>query len=231
MLIKENWFYKTSEIDDNKIEVWPWVVAYFFDDWKKILDIYLWENSIIEFYWLLNDSNEHNVNFYQNENNSAFKANYLLLWVDSDKIKSRIYSKVSSNNSSTDIKILSLVWNNWDIDIDWIVEIDKWYKSIKWHLVEENIFLWKSWKIRWVPTLLVRSDDVEASHACKIEKISDDDLFYLRSRWLFKNDALNMVLESKINTVFNNLSYIDKIFYLELIDGVFDFLKTKLTNK
>ncbi len=231
MLITENRFYKTSEFDDNKIEIWSWVVAYFFDDWKKSLDIYLWENSSIEFYWLLNESNNHEINFYQNHDNSSLKANYLLLSVDNDKIKSRIYSRVSSNKSDTDIKILSLVWNNWDIDIDWIVEIDKWFKAIKWHLVEENLFLWKTWKIRWIPTLLVRSDDVEASHACKIEKISDDDLFYLRSRGLMKNDALNMVLESKVNTVFNNLMFIDKIFYLELIDCVFEFLKTKLTNK
>ncbi|MBT3727553.1 hypothetical protein HOG21_08115 [bacterium] len=33
-----------------------------------------------------------------------------------------------------------------------------------------------------MPTLLVRSDDVKASHSCKMERISDEKLFYLRSR-------------------------------------------------
>ena len=41
---------------------------------------------------------------------------------------------------------------------------------------EENIFLGENGVIKWIPSLLVATKDVKASHALKIEKISDDDL-------------------------------------------------------
>lgn len=229
MIIKENWFYMISNISSWEIVVWEWVVAYFFDDWKNNVDVYLWKNSYVEFYGLLNSENNHNISFYQNEFYSKLKVNYLLMSFD-NSIKSKIYSKTSSDNSEVDIKILSLVWENWNIDIDGIVEIDEWYKKIKWHLLEENIFLANTWKIRWVPTLLVRSDDVEASHACKIERINDDELFYLRSRGLNRNDSLNIILESKIKVIFSCLSMIDKWFHQELLENIINLLTEKMTN-
>ncbi len=231
MLIKENGFYLLSDLNSKEIEISSWVVASFFDDWNSDIDVYIWEWSNIEFYWFLKNDNTHNINFYQNSDFSKLKVNYLLVSYDSYEIKSKIYSKVLSNNSYVDIHILSLVWNNWSIDIDWIVEIDKWFQKIKGHLLEENIFLWSSWKIRWVPTLLVRSDDVEASHACKIEKINDDNLFYLRSRGLDKSDSVSMLLESKIKVLFNCLSMIDKSFYWELIEEILEITNNKLSNK
>lgn len=231
MLIKENGFYLLSNLNSWKIEIWDWVVATFFDDWHSDIDVCIWEWSNIEFYWFLKGDNIHNINFYQNSNSSKLKVNYLLVSYDSSEIKSKIYSKILSNSSNVDIHILSLVWNEWIIDIDWIVEIDKWFHKIKWHLLEENIFLWSKWKIRWVPTLLVRSDDVEASHACKIEKINDEELFYLRSRWLKKSDSVSMLIESKIKILFSCLSMIDKSFYWELLEEILEITNNKLTNK
>lgn len=70
------------------------------------------------------------------------------------------------------------------------------------YLTEENIFVGKSGKVRGLPTLLVHSDDVKAAHACNMEKISDEKLFYLRSRGLPREDATVLMLESYIAKVF-----------------------------
>lgn len=228
MLIKENGFYLLSDLNSWNIEIWNWVVASFFDNGNSDIDIYIWEGANVEFYWFLKNDNTHNINFYQDSDSSKLKVNYLLISYDSSEIKSKVHSKILSNNSDVDIHILSLVWNEWSINIDWIVEIDKWFHKIKWHLLEENIFVWSKWKIRGVPTLLVRSDDVEASHACKIEKINDEDLFYLRSRWLERSDSVSMLIESKIKVLFDCLSMIDKGFYWELLEEILEITNNKL---
>jgi len=87
--------------------------------------------------------------------------------------------------------------------------------------------LWESWKIKWIPTLLVRSDDVEASHACKIEKISNDKLFYLKSRWVEEKSALMLLLEANIKSIFSCLSMLDNDFYTNLILKITDIINKK----
>ena len=74
--------------------------------------------------------------------------------------------------------------------------------------------------VKWIPTLLVRSDDVKASHACKMERISDEKLFYLRSRWLGKDNALNMIIEAKIENLFSCLRMYDKDVYEETLENI-----------
>ena len=46
-----------------------------------------------------------------------------------------------------------------------------------------------------------------------MERISDEKLFYLRSRWLHKKNALNMMIDSYINELFSWLELIDKDFF------------------
>ena len=77
--------------------------------------------------------------------------------------------------------------------------------------------MWEKASIVWIPTLLVRSDDVKAKHSCSIEKISDSKLFYLRSRWIKKNNALQMMIEGYIFDLFKCLNMIEWDFYEKLI--------------
>lgn len=219
MLIEKNWFYKFDQENYDEIIISKWVIASIFFNWDKGLKIYLQENSSLEFFSYFSYSQNSEIEFFQKFDNSKLKIRSLIFSRD-NSIKTKIYSKISSNNSSSDIKILSLVSDNWNIDLDWIVEIDSWYKKIKWYLVEKNLFLWNTWKIRWIPTLLVRSDDVEAGHSCTIEKISNDELFYLRSRWIDKWNAISLILDSKVNSIFSCLWMYDKIFFDELLEKI-----------
>jgi len=150
---------------------------------------------------------------------------YLIYSDHPEENKIKIRSEISWNNNSSDVKILSIVWENWNINLDWIVKIWENIKGVKWKLIEENIFLWEKWKIRWIPSLIVESNDVEASHACKIEKISDEQLFYLRSRWIWKDNALSMIISAKIFDLFKCLNMINKEFYEELIDNILKRIK------
>ncbi len=233
MRITKNWFYKLSElvpklwfqepilreeiininVDDN-------IIVMFFDDLNQNIDMKIWENSRVEFYWVIENIDNFNINFLQNKKSSNLIVRYLLLSKNNEKIKTKIYSKLSSNNTKSDIHIISIVWNDWFIDLDWIIEIDKNIEKVDWKLLEENIFLWTTWKVKWLPTLLVRSNDVKASHACRIERINDEKIFYLRSRWIWKENSIFMMIESYILTMFKCISMVDKLFYKELLENI-----------
>ncbi len=238
MRIEKNWFYKLSELfnlpfskeipeEDGiyKIFIEKDLTVMFFDDLNKNIDIEIWENSRVEFYSVLENTNDFNINFLQNKDFSNLKVRYLLLSKDNEKLKAKIYSKLSANNVKSDVHIISIVWTNWFVDLDWIIEIDKWVKKVDWNLLEENIFLWSTWTVKWIPTLLVRSNDVKASHACRMERISDEKLFYLRSRWIWKENAIFMLVESYVTDMFRCISMIDDVFYKELFEKIIKKVK------
>ena len=220
MKITKNWLYKLWEIKENSIIIWDNLSVVLFDEWNTNRKIEIWCNSRVEIYGFL--SNIWEYNFYTKIvwENSILKIWYLLLSWHEEEINVKIYSEIWANYSKVDMKIISIVWNNWKINIDWILKINEWLKLITWNLEEENLFLWETWIINCIPSLFVKSDNVEASHSCKIERISDERLFYLRSRWISKNNALYMMIESYINTLFKCLWMLDKEFYTKIINNI-----------
>ncbi|MDD3145070.1 MAG: SufD family Fe-S cluster assembly protein [Candidatus Gracilibacteria bacterium] len=227
MIIDKNGFYDISNILDNEIIITENLVVSIYDDGKYTRKIYLGFDSIVEYFGFVHNPQINTIEFYQNEENSNLKVKYLHYSVDNKKIKSRIYSNIKSNKSKSDVKILSIIDEKGDIDLDGIIEISKGYEKIVGHLVEENLFLGESGKIKGVPTLLVRSDDVEASHACKIEKISNDKLFYLKSRGVEEKTALMLLLEANIKSIFSCLSMVDNDFYTNLILEITEIINKK----
>jgi hypothetical protein len=238
MNIQKNGFYKLSEFKTKKLIIEDNLSVIIFDDWvfypllggdawkaEGGININIWENSRVEFYWLLEKLEDYKINFIQNKNNSVLLIRYLLLSKDNNKLKTRIYSELAASFVKSNIHIISIVWNEGFIDIDWIIQINKDLTKAEWSLIEENLFLGNTWKVNGKPTLLVRSADVKASHACKMEKISDEKLFYLRSRWVWKENALTMMIDAKIIKLFTCLSMVDKNFYEKLVEKVIEKIK------
>jgi Fe-S cluster assembly protein SufD len=69
----------------------------------------------------------------------------------------------------------------------------------------------------------VRSNDVKAAHGCNIERISDDKLFYMRSRGVPKEDALKLMIGSYFERVFSELR-VKKSDFVEEIFAKFEAL-------
>jgi len=220
MKIIKNWFYKLSEFKTKELIIEENIVVSIFDDVNKNIDIEIWENSRVEFYSVLENKKDYKINFIQNKTNSDLRVNYLLLSKNNKNIKAKINSEINASHTTSNVKIISIIWNEWFVDLDWIIKIKKWVEKVDWNLEEENLFLWDTWKVKAIPTLLVRSNDVKASHSCKMERISDEKLFYLRSRWIWRENALSMIIEARIKSLFSNLSMIDNEFYEKLINNI-----------
>ncbi|MCR4335770.1 MAG: SufD family Fe-S cluster assembly protein [archaeon] len=52
-----------------------------------------------------------------------------------------------------------------------------------------------------IPGLEIKTDDVKASHSATVARIDEDELFYLESRGIPKNEAKNMIVKSFMDSV------------------------------
>jgi Fe-S cluster assembly scaffold protein SufB len=226
--ITKNWFYKISELnlESKEIIIWNNLQIAFYDDslLKSKLKVIIWKNSSLEYFSFFSEEWLFNRHFILKDEKSSVAVKSLI-FSENNKIESTITWELAENNSEINLDILSFAWENWEIKLDWILQINEELKWVKWRLDEENIFLWDSWKISGIPTLLVSTNDVEASHSCKMEKISDDKLFYLRSRWVEKENALKIMIEAKIKNLYRCLEIYNKEFYDEVIETILNKIK------
>lgn len=206
MQITKSWFYNLEDFwEISRFEISDWLKIIALDNWKTSKEIIVWKDVDLKICWFLEKEENYEIVFRQIWEKSNLEVNYLNLAKDSEKIKAKIHSKIESNFSQSDVFVSSICWDNWEVDLDWIIELAPNFRKMAWHLTEENIFLWDKGRVRWIPALLVKSNEVEASHACKIEKISEEDLFYLRSRWIDKQNASFILVESKVKNIFKNM--------------------------
>ncbi|MBP7773495.1 SufD family Fe-S cluster assembly protein [Candidatus Gracilibacteria bacterium] len=147
-------------------------------------------------YGVISGQNTYNLEFVTESGESTIR---LLLLAGADKkLETTIYSRLTSSQTITNIHILSLVSDAGIIELNGTVQIHENITKVKGHILEENIFLGSKGNIRGIPSLLVHSDDVEAGHAARIERVSDEKLYYLRARGIPKDDATVMMIESSV---------------------------------
>ena len=219
MQITKSWFYNLEDFwEISRFEISDWLKIIALDNWKTSKEIIVWKDVDLKICWFLEKEENYEIVFRQIWEKSNLEVNYLNLAKNSEKIKAKIHSKIESNFSQSDVFVSSICWDTWEVDLDWIIELAPNFRKMAWHLTEENIFLWDKGRVRWIPALLVKSNEVEASHACKIEKISEEDLFYLRSRWIDKQNASFILVESKVKNIFKNME--NEEIYPDLIEKI-----------
>lgn len=113
----------------------------------------------------------------------------------------------------SEIHILSLAETGGEVLLDSAIDIQEGVKQAVGRLKERHIFLGSAGKIRGIPALVVHSDDIEASHALAIDRISDEELFYLRSRGFSRDDATGLLLDGAVSEIFEGLSRLDEEAY------------------
>ena len=222
MNITKDWFYKVSE--EIEITIWDNLTVALFDDWETLEKIYVWENSTLEYFSFFSEHLIYRKHFLSEKQNSKVEVKSLI-YAEENTIDAQILWELSTNKTQNFTDILSFAWENGEVKLDWVLQINSALKEVKWRLDEENIFLWESGKISWIPTLLVETNDVEASHSCKMEKISDDKLFYLRSRWVGKENAMRMMIEAKIKSLYSKLEWYNSEFYDEILEKILEKIK------
>ncbi len=104
--------------------------------------------------------------------------------------------------ASADVYILNFVVNGNKTKIDGKIRIGENGKDTSWHLLEENIILSDSANIHTIPILDVKNNQVSASHGAKITRFDKEKIFYLTSRWLDRQQAIQLLIKSYIDNIF-----------------------------
>lgn len=104
--------------------------------------------------------------------------------------------------SQADVYILNFVISNKQTKIDGKIRIWSNWKDTSWHLLEENIILSDSGNIHTIPILDVKNNQVSASHGAKITRFDTEKIFYLTSRWLDRQQSIQLLIKSYIDNIF-----------------------------
>ncbi len=220
MKIQKNWFYLIDDSFTENIEIWEWIYAFvFLNETSKSFIFNLKKNSRLDYFWFFSKKSSSKIEFNQFEDNSLLNVKQMFFNNEMD-LSSDIKSVIASNNSNSFINITSIIRDK-KLSIDSSIEIEKWLFWVEANLKQKNIFIWNSWSVRGLPKLFVKSSSVKASHSCKVEKIKDEVLFYLKSRGISENKAILMMIESYFLKNFKCLKMMDESIYEKVYN---DFL-------
>ena len=75
------------------------------------------------------------------------------------------------------------------------------------HLEQKTLILGQNNRIISIPVLSVSNNQVEASHTSTISTFQEEDLFYLQSRGLDKDEAKHLLLDAFIQHIIENIPY------------------------
>lgn len=129
------------------------------------------------------------------DNDIKWKLNCLIKWVD-----------ILSN-----VEIISILWDKWVINLDWLITIEKNSKGVIWRLDKKTLILWDNIDCKMSPKLNIKSKDVQSWHSAKIETLKYENLFYLMSKWLSKNESKNLYLEWILQKLVSNSQLLEKL--------------------
>ncbi len=238
MNIEKSGFYKLDELINSPLSfewegargwgtetiyIWENLTVSLFDTLEWDLKIEVWAGAKLQYFSYF---------LWKSGENKSYNKEVILVWEwaqsyiqsmnysEAESMNVRIWSESLTNNGRLDTNILSFAWKGWKIAVDGILRIEKETSWNVWELDEENIFLGDDAQISGIPTLYVETNDMEAWHACRVERISDEKLFYLRSRGLGRENALAIMIEAKIRNIFSELEEIDTDFYESLLTEI-----------
>lgn len=216
------WFYFLSDFSE-KLEVSVSLESekvVIFDDWKSDLEnIEITSNTDVKIFWFCKKSINRNI--IRNWEKTKILVNYIFLWKNEEKIDSKVNWKIIKSWNNLEINILWILDDKSILKLDSGVNIEKWVIWWNWLTNSEIIFLSDFVKFSWVPWLLVQSNDVKANHSLKIDKISDESIFYLQARWIEQNESRNIILKAKVDNIYKYLKLCNEKLYKNILDEIF----------
>lgn len=82
------------------------------------------------------------------------------------------------------------------------IRIAKKAKRSSGRLLEHTLLLSPLARMNAIPGLKIETNDVQASHAASMTRVDDEHLFYCKSRGIEENEAIRLVAEGFLKTVY-----------------------------
>ena len=171
---------------------------------KEDFHITAQSNSNIKFWAVIKDSKTSFQFDIENED-IDIECYFLIPAIKNQNVKLDIQTNFKAKNTKLIINVIALADDQASITLDWNLHIEKNINNIEARLYEETLLLWNAKYISLIPWLRVDSPDVIASHWAKIQHISPERIFYMQSRWLSSEKAMNMIINSYSQQIIDKL--------------------------
>jgi len=180
-----------------------------FENEEGVFHIIPDKNSNIKF-WAVIKNSQISFKFDIQNENSNIECYFLIPAIESQNVQLDINTNFKVNNTKVWINVIALASDNASITLNGNLHIEKNIKNVEAKLYEETLLIWNAKYISLIPWLRVDSPDVKASHWAKIQRISPKRLFYMQSRWLSQEKAINMIINSYSEQIIDKLELNEK---------------------
>ena len=136
-----------------------------------------------------------------NETGATFITIVVLLGLDNSIIDSDIKIYHNTNNTNSDLKVYAVIKDEAKINLDNNAYVKKNSYQSKAYQGAKGLSLSKKGRILVNPNLYIDEYDVMASHGVAMGSLNMDDLFYLMSRGLTKEEASQIVIMGFIEPI------------------------------
>lgn len=175
-----------------------------FDNKKENIHIVPEQNLNGKFCAIIKNS-QISFNFDIQNENVNIETYFLIPAINSQTVELNINTNFKVSNTKVWINVVALASDNVSITLNGNIHIEENIKNVEAKLYEETLLLWNAKYISLIPWLRVDSPDVKASHWAKIQRISPERLFYMQSRGLSKEKAMNMIINSYSQQIVDEL--------------------------
>ena len=175
-----------------------------FENEEDVFQIIPDQDSDIKF-WTIIKNSQISFNFDIQNENANIECYFLIPAIESQNVKLNINTHFKVSNTKVWINVIALASDDTSITLDGNLHIENWIKNVEAKLYEETLLLWNAKYISLIPWLRVDSPDVKASHWARVQRISPERLFYMQSRGLSQEKAINMIINSYSEQIVNKL--------------------------
>jgi Fe-S cluster assembly protein SufD len=167
------------------------------------INITVEKDATVNLYQVVQNNEDTNISetVYLNETGATFNTIVVLLGLKNSVINSDIKIYHNTNNTNSDLKVYAVIKDEAKINLDNNAYIKKNSYQSKAYQGAKGLSLSKSGRILVNPNLFIDEYDVMASHGVAMGSLNMDDLFYLMSRGLTKDEASQIVIMGFIEPI------------------------------
>lgn len=111
-----------------------------------------------------------------------------------------------AENGGGEITLRGIAEGTASASCDGMIEITEQGKGTVTYLTEDVLMLDPTAKIDAIPGLEIRTNDVKASHSATVSRVTEEDLFYFRSRGIDAESARSMYVDGFLRSLLDRIA-------------------------
>jgi len=123
--------------------------------------------------------------------------------------------------TGTDLVIRGVVFDNATVEFRGLIDIKKGAKQSKAFLRADALLLGDKAHADLIPSLSINENEVQAGHGATVGRINDEQLFYLMSRGLSRERALELLVRGFLAAVLKQLPQKSKVKVEQALEKIY----------